>query len=246
MAKSEIVARVRKLLALAESDNRNEATLAAAKANELIERHALAVAEINEPIESRIGACIHDVGLDAPPEWLIELHSLVCGALGGVSLVRPKSRTFVFVGGREDFALCQYLFTYLQRQVRHLLYQWSRKRLASESLPTRLERTSYAFGIVASVGKRLRSQYRDRSDEPFLGHPAPSASYSLIERRHDAVWEYVRQLQAKVAPPQQLEIDGTPYAQGSADGQKVVIYHAIGHASPQPRMLAKSDRLRSL
>lgn len=154
-----IIDKVRKLLWLAESPNANEAALAAAKAQQLIDEHNLsaallsldggASAEPDEPIEDfyRKGA-----PLDSQPRletWRDRLATVVARANG--CRTYAVGGTIAIVGRPSDADAVRYLFAYLAHEIQRLCDRDGKGC-------GRTWRNNYRIGVVDTVHKKLSAE----------------------------------------------------------------------------------------
>ncbi len=152
--------RVRKLLALAKSDNPNEAAQAAARAQEILDRYELDAAMIestneeesdHEEIEN-----FHDKS--APlymsgkmPVWRSCLARSISEANGCIVLLYPRSgggKTIDIIGRASDVQKVRYLFSYLAREVDRLAERDGRGC-------GRTWINNYRLGAIETVGAAL-------------------------------------------------------------------------------------------
>ena len=151
MSRSKIIDRVRKLLRLAESSNVNEAAVAAAQAQKLIERHRIEQASLVESDEHEIA--MHDDALDEGArvkQWKVELAMIVAEANGCRVVVLQDGRysTINLVGGGEDIDIVRALYAWLVTEV---------QRLARASkLRGRDNLDNFRMGAVATLEQRLQ------------------------------------------------------------------------------------------
>lgn len=128
MIDKRLLAKIRKCLALARSDNEHEAAAALAKAAALMAEHGiddatLALADIEE-------ATARASRNQRPPKWETMLSSTVCRAFTCIVFINAEGdRTFIGRGARPEIA--GYAFTVLYRQL---------KRARGDYIDSRLRR----------------------------------------------------------------------------------------------------------
>lgn len=163
MTDTAILSKVQKLLRLATSSNANEAALAAAKAQELIDTHQLAAAllalDSAEPTKGLDDEPIIDfkkagAPLDTPKKldrWRCTLASTV-SRLNGCRIYYSGS-DIALVGRPSDAETVRYLYGYLAREV---------ERLTTETGQGmgRTWRNNFRLGIVDTIAMKLYEQHR--------------------------------------------------------------------------------------
>lgn len=157
---TNILDKVRKLLRLSQSSNANEAALAAAKAQELIDRHQLATALLalddaaptkgldDEPI-----ADFTDAPLDTPRQ-LDRWRGVLASTIGGANACKIYSSgsNLMIIGRPSDAETVRYLYGWLSREV---------ERLATEqgSGKGRTWRNNFRLGVVDTIARKVTAQH---------------------------------------------------------------------------------------
>ncbi len=202
-----LLARVRKLLALAESPNVHEAALAAAQAQALIDRHHLSelLAEVDaEPITDGRQAPLEAV--KRPRRWRSILAAALAEANGCLAWqAESGGLTALYILGRDrDRAVVAALFEGLARQI-----EW----LSATHAPGARREVHDAFriGAVEAIGDRLRSP-RPADAEPGLVR----VDLDRVARR--AAVEAFAQQHLRLGKGRALRLDGRAYAAGKAAG----------------------------
>lgn len=150
MSRSKIIERIHKLLALAKSSNVNEAAVAAAHAQRLIERHRIEQAALIDAVQSEIS--MDEDALDEGArmaQWKLELAMVVAEANGCRVVVLKDGRysTINLVGGGEDITIVRALYTWLTTEV---------QRLARTSkLRGRDRLDAFRLGAITTIEQRL-------------------------------------------------------------------------------------------
>ena len=197
MSDKKIVSRIRKLMALAESSNENEAASAAKLARKLMIEHAVSMSSLSEDAileEDPIEVKGIDVGKST---WAINLAWAV-GSHCKVSVIRAvhycdrniyddppdspnrtpydwdkhKRRTFaVAYGHRSDLEVWEYLFDVAHREVQRLAKEYRSGIMKDLGYCSRTKVTQYREGLVLGLAARFRKMaYADEqhSDETAL------------------------------------------------------------------------------
>jgi Protein of unknown function (DUF2786) len=158
---NKILDRVRKLLELAKSDNINEASNAAAAAQELMTRHAIGEAMLDvkpdadekaEPIQHDL---LHATGGLQLPSWKGVLGTVLC-EVNGCMCFRTGGNLNV-IGRPSDAATVRYLFAYIAHEVDRLAELAASER----GNPGRTWLNNFRLGAVTEVNRRLRQAHKD-------------------------------------------------------------------------------------
>ena len=178
----KIVTRIRRLMALAESSNENEAASAAKLARKLMVEHAVSLAALSESAlleEDPVEIKGIDVGKST---WAINL-AWALGAHCNVSVIRSvrwadrncyddppdspnrtpydwdthRRRTFaVAYGHRSDLEVWEYLYTVAKREIQRLTRLERQRIKERDGWVTRTEATQYREGLVGGLRVKLR------------------------------------------------------------------------------------------
>ena len=169
MAKSEIISKIKKLLQLADTSknsNVEEAAVAAAKAQALMEKHRIKKAMLNESdqINSRL---LIDKG--APADWKLFLITALCN-LNGCYVVRSqdyaKDNQVFIVGEELDFETVQQLYTYLVMELNKLcILDLLEIKTDTGVYPSMEYAQSFYMGATATIRSRLELAKRESRRE---------------------------------------------------------------------------------
>jgi hypothetical protein len=152
----KIVDRIRKLLALAESANVNEAAAAMSQAQRLMTEHQISEADLEEPGIEIGQEILFDDGKTRVPNWRKRLALDIAQAnTCAILMHRDKKRRWRIdiVGAAMNVEVVKFLFAYCCSEIERLAAQES-KRLAR---PGRSWLTSFRFGAAYSIGKRIKA-----------------------------------------------------------------------------------------
>lgn len=173
---ANVIEKVKKLLRLAKSDNANEAALAAAKAQELIDRHKLhaALLELDKkpgslaealegiedfgdgddtltPDEKNVATWKWRLAYNVAKHNAVELYVMNYRKVTADSPY-PQERKGIFAIGRpSDVAAVRYLFAYCVREVEKLV-------AARGPGHGRVWYNNYRLGVVDTIAKKLIAQ----------------------------------------------------------------------------------------
>lgn len=224
MNKSAIIEKVRKLLALANSNNEHEAALAARHVQRLLSQHNLAMADIEAGTENRSAERIDLAAARNLPKWVRYLSGGVGSAFDCQVLHDPNRRTLVFIGVGADPEIASYTFTYLDRTVRKLCTAYL-KSLDNSSFSKRqreLARNSYYLGAVSAISRNLCEQKVQTPVTPNALVPVKDGLIRAAMRDFGPV---------RTVHGRRSYVDGQSYRQGNDDGHKVGLRTALGGQS---------------
>jgi hypothetical protein len=119
-----VIDKIKKLLALSQSSNANEAAVAAATAQRLMAEHSIAAAELVGAIEEKASKEVDPLfAAKALPLWLNILSCGLCKANGVYSWAErcADGVTRIYLAGRpSDVANARFLFAYLRSEIERL------------------------------------------------------------------------------------------------------------------------------
>jgi len=115
MTRTKLIDRVRKLQALATSDNQHEAEAAAKMASDLMEKHQLSMSEVDIKELKNSGITEENYTVDGQKmklNWITNLAHGCAKLFDGTILVNGKlhGTSFVFVGFEEDIPMMKAMF----------------------------------------------------------------------------------------------------------------------------------------
>lgn len=164
MTKENIISKIEKLLALA-GNNPSEAEAQAAmlKAQKLMAEHNLDMAQFkNKSKEEKEAVTEYFKGYHNT-NWAISLAGVICNNFR-CNLLRAPGYGLVFVGLKEDVAICKAVFTFaantLDRNMMKLRRQYRKQGLSTEGISG-----DYAAGFIAG----LRAKYKEQVEENNWG-----------------------------------------------------------------------------
>ncbi len=217
---ARIAEKVRRLLALSTSSNEHEAAAAAAKAQELLHRYNLSMADVSAAERPDYGREIVDIGNSA--SWRGVLLQAIAKP-NGAYVVGLGAGRYAIIGQPHTIEVCRYLYEYLSREIDRLADQaWS--RYSGYESSSRRWKTSFRFGAVSIVADRLQRQRQAQEAEP--------ESRALIIRDDAAVKAAVTRYYPRLA--QQRVRAGTSssgYRAGQQAGASMGLHTGIGATS---------------
>ena len=151
----DIKDKIRKLLALADSPNDNEAIAALSKARELMARHKLTERDIDIK-SSKVVTELLDIYYTARSSiWVLKLARVIaescCCKSYSNRMYRKKTMQIGIVGFKEDTEVCKKLITYAYEHVCGRISEIKR-RLKNENSAAEITQRGKAYGIGFTEG----------------------------------------------------------------------------------------------
>jgi hypothetical protein len=219
--------RLEKLLALSHSGNEHEAALAMQKARELAEKYHC------EPLLVGGRPDFTYLVIDRKRKRLSGYQKYICMILGEFYMVRvilsdrydpladDTFKTIELLGTRENLAIAEYCFHFLENQLR-ILWQANKQRYNGRS--RRSMQNSYYLGVLKGFSEHLRgSAAGDTAAVPGL------ADSALIEVREGMLSSYVAmrfpRLQRSSAT--RIRVKTGAYERGVESGRALRFTHGI-------------------
>lgn len=204
MTKTEAIEKVRKLLALANSANENEAAAAAGRAADIMERHRLDAAMVAEAeqrdVEREEAFSMNE---DQPaeraharmPAWYWALAWAIaeanrCKPRQRVAVAQGGKRAVTFAGRPSDAAAARYMLDALANETDRLGSEFVARHNASRS---RAVGKSFRLGCAAAIAERLQASVADTTSKVRAELRAAGDQQALVRldnaiarRTHDA------------------------------------------------------------
>lgn len=233
-----VKAKLKKLLALAGSDNAHEASLAMERAQTLMEKYNLRTIDV---AADGSGAYVGTQEVEGTGEiattWESQLGWAIAQAFDGEA-VRSKLRhggwKFTFIAGKTDLEIIVDLFARLRETVPRM----SRTYLAGlpsweKSHGARTLGNNYRLGVVSTINQRLRALRKPAAAS------TPSNCRDLVVVKNKAVAQRTASLfpRLKQAKPSKARYAAHAYAAGQADGNRVNLGRSISGQGTAPAAL---------
>lgn len=207
---AEIAEKIQKLMALAESSNENEAAVAAAKAQELLAKYNLDLAQVRgftaKTDEEIIEVATNDDKYKKRQAWIVELADVIAKHNFCTALFSSHGHTY-FIGHTRDVNVAVFLFNNLRVRLFKLAtdrtYEYSltlKKNRSyirdtyeelSGNVHPRVWRNSWLMGAVAGINKKLNESRKDFAE-------APNAMTMIVVREQE-VSTWVKQKYPKLS-----------------------------------------------
>ena len=212
MTNSNIISKIEKLLALAGNNpSETEAQAALLKAQQLMAEHNLDMAQFKDQPQEKKEAVVeyfkgyHNTG------WAISLAKVICDNFR-CTLMRAAGYGLVFVGLKEDVAICRAVFTFASQTLDKNMMKL-RRQYRKQGLPTDGISGDYAAGFVAG----LKAKYQEQVEKNNWG--LVLVKDALVEQKA----QEIRNPKAKARSGKKLNRSGDMglYTKGYMDGKSL-------------------------
>lgn len=234
----QVISKLQKLLALAGSDNPNEAALAMERAQVLMREHNLSLADV---ALDGSGAYVQEFKISSKGKtltwWECQLAGWIAEAFDG-QVVRIASQrhgradTLHFIATRTDLVIIVDLFGRLRDTI-------NRKGANhAKDVPGngRQAGKAYRAGMLDTLGERLIALRNNTRPTPDSRTPAGLTGSELLVIKDKAVMQRLYKVYpyfSKVWPDIRLD-DRTSYVKGLTDGYKVNLHRSLDNRSGGP------------
>jgi len=230
----QVIAKVRKLLALGQSENEHEAALAMQRARELLDRHRLDFASLAEDEQ-----LVHQT-IDTGSKTLPAHRKAICSLLEanfGVRVICASTydplgdcslKTIELLGPEENVAIAVHCYHFLENRLL-VLWQQNRHRFASGGLRAR---KSYFLGILAGFRQSLQREQRNTACHR---HGQAHLPVLQAEQRLEAfvAWRFPRLSRRRGGS---TSLHGEAYRQAVATGLQLTLHRPV-NAAGAPKFL---------
>ncbi|WP_341733291.1 DUF2786 domain-containing protein [Microcoleus sp. EPA2] len=196
MADTNIVEKIKKLLALATSSNENESTAAAEKASLLLAQYNLSLADLGPNQQEEIS----ESGVETTPRyvtWKMILLSGIGEANGCNAMRNSYTGSMFLVGTSTNLIVCTHLYEYLSQAIER------RAKYRKGSGRGLAYLNAFRVGCATRLRQRLleQKQQMEESGIPGVGDVAATPAIvvrSMFEKNQQAIADYLQSLGAKV------------------------------------------------
>lgn len=225
----KVVKKIKKLLALSESSNENEAKVSLLKAQELLAKHKLSLKEVkdfkiyNSAIKEKISAVSF-----TKAKWKAKLARLIADNFGCYYYFKlRRTHTIAFFGREEDIIVCNIVLEYavdcINSTVKRLRYQYSRDGYSTKGLEN-----DYALGFIKGLNNMFEEQKKANQE------------WGLVLVKDAEVVEAHENIEFKGTVNTNTQFQGytSVYYQGCEDGEKFSISDKIaeGEVENEPTL----------
>jgi len=234
----QIIAKVRKLLALSASDNEHEAALAVQRAEQLLARHRLDFDGLAE--EERLAHRTINTGGQTLPMHRKAICAILEGCFGVrvicASLYDPQAdcsfKTIHLLGREEEVAVAEHSYHFLENRL-HTLWERRCREFTGHS---RIARKSYFLGLLAGFRETLELSRRpDAAPAPpdRQGHSLPAL------RRQEQLEAFVafRFPRLRRMRKQGSLMDRAAYQEAVVTGRKIVLRRPMANGEEETPLL---------
>ncbi len=222
----KILMRVKKLLALAQSQNRHEAESAMAKAHELIARHNIDIIEKNRhrrfmSIFLSRPALRHTRDLYAMASLLESFYFVKCIWIPSYVIEKEKmGRVLEITGTLQNLKVASYVFEVIRNYIESEWKKYNKKRGLNF-----YRKTDYAVGIIRGFQRKLESQKISMNIPENL----PDRSFALTTLRDPQLENHYRYRYPRITRINsgRSNADITVISDGIKSGKKLVISKGI-------------------
>lgn len=226
-----IIEKIKKLLALSQSNNEYEAAAAAEKARELLEAYRLSMSDV-ERTSDVITDKYHNLDRPNFPQWLCVLIEAIskhfnCKAIYYRRDYDNPTVRVRFVGTEIDIEITEYVFTYLYRTVQSIA--------SDQKVPPGHNaiqfKNSFRYGLSMGIKEKLEQMRSIHEHQMPKDLKAKSGEMVVIKTaRVDA---YIVRNMPKLGKrrPSSLSLTDSAYDLGVEKGRQVSINSAVKHFS---------------
>lgn len=164
MNENKIISKIEKLLALAGNNpSEQEAQAALLKAQQLMTEHNLDMSQFQGQSKEEKEAVKDYIQGYHNTNWAMSLAKVICDNFR-CNLLRAPHYGLVFIGLKDDVAICRAVFTFaaktLEKNMMKLRRQYRKKGLSTDGISG-----DYSAGFIAG----LRAKYQDQVDKNNWG-----------------------------------------------------------------------------
>lgn len=216
--------KIRRLFELAKSSNEHESAAAAEKAQELLHKYNLSLADLPGAKPERY--CRDLVKLKNKARWAQSLYHVVSKANACQTVILHNGEhTIAVMGQRSNLDISEYVYAQLERRIR--LLSESAWDLYGEGNPTQYM-SSFAYGAIGRLDERL-----SKRTEAFRRESPESMKLMVVQGREleSAVKQWYPFLGS--SRPDRV---GAGYDLGAAAGSRMGINAGVGSGAGQRRL----------
>lgn len=207
----KIIDRIRKLMALATSSNEHESAAAAGKAQELMLKHNLSAAVLEEKQSDNVREFIDEKNGST---WRASLLNGIALGLMCRIVVHPvsgKTKRYAVLGRPQNVEVVQYMYEYLTKEL---------ERLSPRPLHT-AESNAFRRGAVSVIGQRMRETFAEFKQ-------ASTDTMALVVAEDKAVEAFKDELYKELSKGRAGHIgDASAYRAGQAAGMNIPLRKGV-------------------
>jgi hypothetical protein len=227
MDTKSVIDKVNKLLALSKSANANEAAVAAAMANRLIDQYRLSQSDLTQEQEDALiedSDYLYETGRIV--RWKSSLAYILskhygCALFNSIHLVNGrKASRYKLIGRQSDVQIVRYMFNWLMLECQRLVKQeaYGKGKVFAQS---------YCAGFVAGVGNQLKA-----SRQEVMQQADQNAITKINSREQEAIDLMHKLHKLKNAPSMRAsQIDPNAFSAGMDRGKSFHLGKTVGNAA---------------
>ena len=237
-----ITEKIKKLLALSQSSNENEATAAAAKVTEMLTQYNLTLADLGGLTVEPIDEMTIDQSLKNVPWKMFLLQAIAqvnyCVAFSRSTHYGPVRA--VVIGRPTNILIIQQLYEYLVTAVDRVTKEAIAAYKVELSGKTRTFANNFRKGCAIRIKERLEEQRRQIESEGIPATATTSAvdalvCCSLVERESSAIDTYLAPF-GLVIGQKKSRVSGDGYAAGIEAGSRIGLNKQVKQSATTPRL----------
>ncbi len=218
MLNNNLLEKINKLLALANSPNENEAALAAEKATELLTKYNLSLADLGPDSEEKITTGTVET-TSRYVTWKMLILAGIATANGCRAMRSKNNGNMTLIGTSTNIAVSQSLYEYLTKAVERLAKRHKGKGRAFLH--------AFRVGCATRLRHRLEQYRKEMEEEGIAGNgessPTPAIVVrSMFEKNNLAIEEYLNNEGFKVKTQRREQISSEQgYFSGYKAGDRI-------------------------
>lgn len=242
-ADEEILKKIQKLLALATSDNENESSVAAQKAQELIVKYNIDMQQVhNAQFEYRWHEIATEPYLRMHQKFILPIlkdfffvKALLCPQFAGTYTItgaRQFKTVVKILGTQTNVIIANYIFDYLSETYQRLWLDYKRENNLSEKA-----RQAYYNGLTKGLREKLTA-VRETSQNSKAEEMVRNTNLSLedataltIIKNDLALEDEFKKIKSKTHQSAGFSKDGEAEAAGMEHGKKISLSRPVDHKS---------------
>lgn len=167
MVKEDIIIRIKKLLALSKSKNQNESQLCMVKAMELIAKHKLSMAEVENYNSEKLNITsnITKQSFNKKNNWKSYLSGIIADKFGCIVYHNTYYRSnIVFYGKEEDTKICEIMLEYAIKEILKYGRKLEKEIRNRQGYANRVI-YNYAIGFTDGLNEKFSNEIEEYKDE---------------------------------------------------------------------------------
>lgn len=217
---ADIKDKIKKLLALAQSPNENEAKAALLKARELMAKHKMSDIDFEEQEQKLVHETIQSIKwtTDSGNIWMTDLCKVItdnyCCVAAWSHVKGTRTHTLVISGMSDDVQICKEVVKYAIGFVLNEIKIWERKNHIDHKVAS----ASYAKGFINGLAEAFAEQEES--------HP----EWGLVVVKPEEVKKYEDGLGSRNVRSRKASFDPLAYMKGLNDGTNFNAQKILGCA----------------